>query len=429
MKVIMIEESDGKIKIRGWVENVRDLGGLAFIDLRDINGRYQVTALKGSEFITIARSLKPESVIEVIGHRKENPKASNGYEIIPEKIEVMTTSEQPVPLNLNKNVQSSLDKELDYRFLSLRKPKTAAIFKVQSTISNGVSRFFEEMGFYQIHSSKIVSQATEGGANVFSVVYFDRTAYLAQSPQFYKQMMMAAGFEKVFEIGPVFRAEPHHTTRHLTEYTSIDIEMSFIKSYEDIMGVMEQLMVRLYEDVSRNNAKELELYGIKLEPPKTPFPRIAMAEAAKILQSYGRKLKEDGDIDPEGERILGAYIKEKFGSDFFFLTEFPWSAAQFYHMRKDGNPSVTCRADLIFKGLEITTLAQREHRYDILVKQLGEKGLDAEKFGFYLDFFRYGVPPHGGSGTGLERIVKQLLGLENVAEATLLPRTPDRLTP
>ncbi len=427
----MIKNENGIIKIIGWAENIRNLGGIAFITVRDIHGRYQVTVLRESNMSMFAKLLeiKAESVIEVHGKRKENSKAVNGYEIIPDEIKILTVAEQPVPLNLSEKVQSSLDKDLDFRFLSLRKPKVAAAFKIQSTVSNSIVKFFEDNDFYQIHSSKIISQATEGGANVFQVIYFDKTAFLAQSPQFYKQMMMAAGFEKVFEMGPVFRAEPHHTTRHLTEYTSVDMEMSFIESYEDIMSVMEQLILRIYREVSKRNQSDLDLYGIKLEEPKVPFPRITLKEAGEILEKYGNTLKEDGDIDPEGERIMGNYVKEKYGSDFFFLTEFPWSIAQFYHMKKKGDESVTNRADLIYKGLEITTLAQREHRYEVLINQLKEKGLDPEKFKFYTDFFRYGVPPHGGSGTGLERIVKQMLNLENVAEATLLPRTPDRLIP
>ena len=427
----MLINKNGDVEIKGWAENVRNLGGLAFITLRDINGKYQVTVSKNSnpELFEKLADIKAESVLEVIGEKKNNEKAVNGYEIIPKKLEILTVAEQPVPLNLSEKVQSSLDKELDFRFLSLRKPKTAAIFKIQSTVSNAITKFFEDNGFYQIHSSKIVSQATEGGANVFQIIYFDRTAFLAQSPQFYKQMMMAAGFEKVFEIGPVFRAEPHHTTRHLTEYTSVDLEMSFINSYEDVMTVMENLMLRIFKEVKERNKKDLGLFGIELEDLKIPFPRITIKEAGEILKKYGNKLKDDGDIDPEGERIMGQYVKEKYGSDFFFLTEFPWSIAQFYHKKKEGNEEVTNRADLIYKGLEITTLAQREHRYDVLIKQLKEKNLDPEKFKFYTDFFRYGVPPHGGSGTGLERIVKQMLNLENVAEATLLPRTPDRLIP
>ncbi len=425
----MITQKEKKMTLHGWVENSRNLGSLIFLNVRDINGTYQVTLSKerNKELFDLAKGIRNESVVEVYGERKENPKAVNGYEIIPEVLNVLTEAEQPVPLNLNKNVESSLDKDLNYRFLSLRKEKNAATFKIQSTVSNSVVRFFESAGFYQIHSSKIVSQATEGGANVFPVVYFDRTAYLAQSPQFYKQMMMAAGFEKVFEIGPVFRAEPHHDSRHLCEYTSVDIEMSFIKSYEDVMETMENMMTAIFRDVEKTNRGDLKTFGVKLETPKTPFPRITMKQAAEILKGYGKVVIDD--VDPEGERVLGKYVKEKYGSDLFFLTEFPWSVAQFYHMRKPENREVTFRADLVYKGLEITTLAQREHRYKVLIEQTKEKGLDAEQFGFYLDFFRYGVPPHGGSGTGLERIVKQMLDLENVAEATLLPRTPDRVTP
>ncbi|MFH7882691.1 MAG: amino acid--tRNA ligase-related protein, partial [Candidatus Aenigmatarchaeota archaeon] len=243
-----------------------------------------------------------------------------------------------------------------------------------------------------------------------------------------KQMMMSAGFEKVVEIGPVFRAEPHHDTRHLCEYTSIDIEVSYIKSYEDIMKYLEKALQYTIKKVIKINQKELEILGIKPEIPKLPFPRITIKEAKEILKSKYNK-EEEEDLDPEGERLMGSYVKETYNSDFFFLTEFPWSVAQFYHMRKKEDNNVTYRADLIYKGLEISTLAQREHRYEILLNQLKEKGLHPEEFKFYLDFFRYGVPPHGGAGLGLERIVKQMLNLENVQESTLLPRTPTHLVP
>ena len=256
----MIINKDGKVEINGWAENVRNLGGLAFITVRDINGKYQITVSKNSNPAIFEKinEIKAESVIKAFGEKKENAKAVSGYEIIPEKLEVITVAEQPVPLNLSEKVQSSLDKEIDFRFLSLRKPKSAAIFKIQSTVSNAITKFFEDNGFYQMHSSKIISQATEGGANVFKVLYFDKIAFLAQSPQFYKQMMMAAGFEKVFEIGPVFRAEPHHTSRHLTEYTSVDLEMSFINSYEDVMSVMEKLMLKIFKEVRERNKNDLE---------------------------------------------------------------------------------------------------------------------------------------------------------------------------
>ncbi|MCW1311581.1 MAG: aspartate--tRNA(Asn) ligase [Candidatus Rehaiarchaeum fermentans] len=421
----MIVQRGEKTIINGFVKQVRDLGKICFLIIRDINGEYQVT-IKDEKLLSKAKELKDESVVRVEGKRVENPSVINGWELIPEKIEIYTIAEQPLPLNLS--IKSGLDKEIDYRFLSLRIPRIASIFKIESTVNNAIQEFFNKNGFFTIHTSKIVAAATEGGANVFPILYFDKQAFLAQSPQFYKQMMMSAGFEKVIEIGPVFRAEPHHDTRHLCEYTSIDIEVSYIKSYEDIMKYLEKALQYTIKKVIKINQKELEILGIKLEIPKLPFPRITMKEAKEILKSKYNK-EEEEDLDPEGERLMGSYVKETYNSDFFFLTEFPWSVAQFYHMRKKEDNNVTYRADLIYKGLEISTLAQREHRYEILLNQLKEKGLHPEEFKFYLDFFRYGVPPHGGAGLGLERIVKQMLNLENVQESTLLPRTPTHLVP
>lgn len=421
----MIVQRGEKTIINGFVKQVRDLGKICFLIIRDINGEYQVT-IKDEKLLSKAKELKDESVVRVEGKRVENPSVINGWELIPEKIEIYTIAEQPLPLNLS--IKSGLDKEIDYRFLSLRIPTIASIFKIESTVNNAIQEFFNKNGFFTIHTSKIVAAATEGGANVFPILYFDKQAFLAQSPQFYKQMMMSAGFEKVIEIGPVFRAEPHHDTRHLCEYTSIDIEVSYIKSYEDIMKYLEKALQYTIKKVIKINQKELEILGIKLEIPKLPFPRITIKEAKEILKSKYNK-EEEEDLDPEGERLMGSYVKETYNSDFFFLTEFPWSVAQFYHMRKKEDNNVTYRADLIYKGLEISTLAQREHRYEILLNQLKEKGLHPEEFKFYLDFFRYGVPPHGGAGLGLERIVKQMLNLENVQESTLLPRTPTHLVP
>ncbi|MDP8012920.1 MAG: aspartate--tRNA(Asn) ligase, partial [Nanoarchaeota archaeon] len=421
----MFYETEDIVVLKGWVSAVRDLNKIIFLIVREDGRYYQATLTEENEpNFSIARSLKPEDVIVLRGKIKLNSDVINNFEITPLEIKILAHAEQPIPLNMNEKIDSTLDKQLDYRFLSLRKEKQHAIFKIESTVTYFINDFFQKKGFVNFHSSKIVSQATEGGANVFPIVYFDKTAYLAQSPQFYKQMMVIAGYPKVFEIGPVFRAEPHHTTRHLCEYTSVDIEMGFIESYEEIMKIMEELMVKLLKFVHKKNKTELDILGARAELQHYKFPRIPFKEAKKILkEKYSKEIGDD--IDPEGERMLGEYVKNKYKSDFFFLTEFPWSAAQFYHMRKAGEEDVTYRADLIYKGLEITTLAQREHRYDVLLSQLKEKGLDPEKFSFYLDFFKYGAPPHGGGGTGLERIVKQMLDLQNIAEATLLPRTPE----
>jgi aspartyl-tRNA synthetase len=419
-----------KAVIAGWVQEIRDFGRMKFLVIRDKEGLIQLTAKKGfvkdSVFEKLSEITK-ESVIAVSGDVLKNEKAPNGIELIPKEIEVLSKAEAPIPLEFLK-IESNLDKRLDWRFLDLRNPKIASIFKVESLVCNAIREFFFKNGFVEIHTSKIVSSATEGGANVFPIDYFERKAFLAQSPQFYKQMMMATGIDKVFEIAPAFRAEPHHTTRHLCEYTSIDFETAFINGYEDVMEIIENLFIYIIKEVKKNCAAQLKIFNREIEIPKKPFPSVSMKEAHGLLKKEGKKINTD-DLDPEGEKILSKIVKKKYGHEFVFLTEFPWKVAQFYHMRKKDDPSVTYRADLIWNGLEMTTLAQREHRYKILVEQCKEKGLDPEKFSFYLNFFRYGMPPHGGAGTGLERVVSRILGIENIRETTLLPRDPSRLIP
>jgi aspartyl-tRNA synthetase len=423
-RLIMLREENGKIIFDGWVKNIRDIGKIIFLVLRDKEGEYQAV-IKDQELLKIVRELRNESVIHLEGRKQE--KEGGGTEILTDKIEVYTLAEQPIPLNINENVVSGIDKEVRYRFLSLRKPSVAAVFKIESTVNNALLEFFEKEGFYSIHTSKIVATGTEGGAEMFPVKYFDKTAYLAQSPQFYKQMMMAGGFEKVVEIAPAFRAEPSRDTRHLCEFISVDIEVSFVKTYEDIMQILERAIRYTIEQVIQKNKKELEILKVNLTPPEIPFPRITMKKAKEILErEYGVKYQEDEELDNKGEKLLGEYIKKTTGNDFVFLTEFPWKVAQFYHKRIE---DVTDRADLIYKGMEISTGSIREHRYDVLLQQAKEKGLNIENLQFYLEFFKYGIPPHGGAAVGLERFVKQMLNLENIQEAVLLPRTPDHLVP
>jgi len=420
------------VAIYGHLEESRDLGGLKFLIIRDIKGRLQVVVNKAKspkEVIKIVDDITRESVVKVVGTVKEDKRAPGGVEIEPTSIEVISKAETPLPIDVSGKTETNLDLRLDWRFLDLRRPETAAIFKIQSKVGRAVRDFFDEKGFYEIHTSKIVSQATEGGANVFPIIYFKKPAYLAQSPQFYKQMMIAAGFEKVWEIGPVFRAEPHHTPRHICEYISIDLEMGYINDHQDVMNVIEELMTYVLQRISKEAAEELNILEKEIRVPSRPFPRVTMKEAYEILEQRGLHVERGKDLDATGERELGKAILERFGHEFVFLTEFPWSVAQFYHMRKSDDPNYTNRADLIYKGMEICTLAQREHRYEILRSQIKEKGLNPEDFKFYLDFFRFGVPPHGGGALGLERIVMQILDLKNIREAVLLPRTPERLTP
>jgi nondiscriminating aspartyl-tRNA synthetase len=420
------------VTIKGHLEEVRDLGGLKFAVIRDIDGKVQVVLNKKTAPLNLLQGIDAtprESVVKVVGTVKADKRAPSGFEIAPLSFELISPAETPLPIDIVGKTETNLDLRLDWRFLDLRRPEIAAIFKIQSKVGQGVREFFGKKGFYEIHTSKIVSQATEGGANVFPVFYFKKSAYLAQSPQFYKQMMIAAGFEKVWEIGPVFRAEPHHTPRHICEYVSIDLEMGYIAGYEDVMNVVEELVVNVVNSVIEECPKELAVLEKKLNVPNRPFPRITMREAYQLLSQRSVKIEYGSDLDPVGERELGQAVKEKHGHEFVFLTEFPWKVAQFYHMRKIDEPDWTYRADLLYKGLEICTLAQREHRYEILGKQAKEKGLNQKDFQFYLDFFRYGVPPHGGGALGLERIVMQLLDLPSIRESTLLPRTPERLTP
>jgi nondiscriminating aspartyl-tRNA synthetase len=435
-KRVPIRDAMGRAIVAGFVEEIRDLKNIRFLVLRDRSGTLQVTAKKGEvpeEVFSQIASLTKESVVCAEGLIVESPIAKLGKELIPSKLHVLSRAGAPLPIDFlhPEVVKTSLDKRLDYRFLDLRSPRSCAIFRVQDALSDAIHRFFKEEGFIEIHTSKLVAQATESGANVFKVDYFGRDAYLAQSPQFYKQMMMAAGFERVFEIGPVFRAEKHHTPRHLCEYTSIDFEMSYISGPEDVMRVLEKLVIFAIEEVLRRCKGELDLLKAKVEVPKAPFPKITLREAYKILEERNLKVPYMEDLGPEDERLIASIIKERTGSDFFFLTEYAWApnSRPFYVMRKEEEPDWTYAFDLFYKGLELTTGGQREHRYEKLREQCALKGLEPEAFRFYLDFFKYGMPPHGGSGTGLERFTMQLLNLSNIREATLLPRDPERLTP
>lgn len=422
--------------VAGFVQELRDLGSIRFLVLRDRTGTLQVTARRGvvssSVFDSIG-SLTNESVVAFTGKVVPSAVAHGGRELIPKDMVVLAEAETGIPIEFKRLdlIRTSLDKRLEHRFLDLRSPRSTAVFRVQSALGDAIHRYFVEEGFVETHTSKLVAQATESGTTVFPVGYFSRTAYLAQSPQFYKQMLMSAGFEKVFEIGPVFRAEKHHTPRHLCEYTSIDFETSYIDGFDAVMDIVEAMIVRAVRDIVASCQRELRLLGVEPQLPKSRFPRITMREAYRMLEARGLKPLHGEDLDPEGEQAFCAEVESSHGCEFGFLTEFPWASASrpFYVMRKENEPDWAYSFDLIWKGLEITTGGQREHRYERLRKQCGEKGYSPDQFQFYLDFFRYGVPPHGGSGTGLERLTMQLLGLENIRESTLLPRDPGRLTP
>jgi len=417
------------VTIEGWVETIRAQKTMQFLVVRDSTGKVQVAHQRVTdvELATIIDGLTPESTIQVTGIVTSNAQVKlGGIEIVPTSIVVTSLAVKPLPIFSDTNQ----DQRLDWRYLDLRRPEIRLIFEIQTTIEMAMREYWTSQGFIEIHSPKLMAQASESGGELFHVDYFEGHAYLAQSPQFYKQMGMAAGFDRVFEIGPVFRANPSSTPRHDTEFTSVDMEISWITSHQDVMAFEEAWIQHFVKAIEKSHGAIInDLYKTKVEIPTLPFPQITMAEAEAIVTRAGHTLAEKGDLDPEGERIVSRFIKETYGHDFVFVTDYPAKVRAFYHMRYPDRPDITKSFDLLYRGVEITTGAQREHRYDVLHKQVLEKGLTPELLQSYLDFFKYGCPPHGGLGFGLTRFLKQLLGLSSVREATYVFRGPTRLTP
>ncbi|MFW9887942.1 MAG: aspartate--tRNA(Asn) ligase [Candidatus Thorarchaeota archaeon] len=429
---ITAEIADSEVIIMGWVHILRDKGKIKFLVLRDEKGQCQITipqAKVSQEVFEVSEQLKPEYAVAVTGKVVAAKQVASGAEIIPTKIRIINTA-QRLPIDVVEGkVDIDLDTRLNYRILDLRKPSINAIFRVQHLLVRFAREYLESNGFVEIHTPKIVAEATEGGANLFEIKYFDKKAYLAQSPQFYKQLMLLAGFGRVFEIAPVFRAEKHNTKRHVNEYTSFDFEMAWITDVDDVMKMEERMLNHSFKKTSEAAANELELLGIELVVPKVPFKRIKYAEAIDLLNSEGKELAVTDDIDPEAERLLGEIFPEKFGTDMVFLTHYPLELRPAYTMPSMTDEGMTESFDLTYKGMEITTGSQRIHIYDLLVERFKAKGFDPDAFAFYLDPFKYGAPPHGGLGLGVERLTMQLLGIENIREAILLPRDRDRITP
>ena len=424
-----------EVMIKGWLQKLRDQKKMQFLVVRDHTGAVQVVFEKAQneELAAKISTLTTESAILVKGVLIDNPIVKlGGLEMQLQSVEVVNLAESPLTLDPFAETLPDMDYRLDWRYLDLRRPEVGLIFKVQTTAEMAMREYWIKDGFREMHSPKIMGSPSESGAELFELQYFERKAYLSQSPQFYKQMAMAAGYNKVFEIGPVFRADPSFTSRHMTEFTGVDVEISWIDSHEDVMKFHEEWLAYVYQRVKDLHGDEIkERLGVDIIVPETPFPRMKMSEAYAILkaQDYALPPERKGDIDPGGERLLGKYVKEKYGNDYVFVTDWPIVVRPFYHMRHEDNPQLTKSFDLLGTGLEITTGAQREHRLDVLLKQAKEKGLTAEPIQFYLDFFRFGCPSHGGFGMGLNRFLMVLLGLTNVREATYLFRGPNRLSP
>jgi aspartyl-tRNA synthetase len=422
------EEDVGRdVLLYGWVHEIRDLGGLVFIILRDREGFIQVTLPKKkvpAETFELAKKLKRESVIKVVGTVKKEPKAPQGYEVIPKEIEVLNEADVPLPLEVTEKVPAELDTRLDHRFLDLRKPRIQAIFRIRHQMLQSVRAFLCEHGFIEVNTPKIVSTATEGGTELFPISYFEKEAFLNQSPQLYKQILMSAGFERVFEIGPIFRAEEHNTTRHLNEAISIDIEMSFT-DHEGVMKILEELVVRVYEDVAENCEKFLDWLNLKLEIPSLPFERVTYDEALEIAKRKGEEIPWGEDLSTPALRALA----EELGDIHYFIVDWPTECKPFYAMPYEDNPEICKSFDLMKGALELASGTQRIHKYDMLVESIKSKGLNPESFEFYLEAFRYGMPPHAGWGLGAERLLMSMLDLKNIREAVLFPRDRHRLLP
>jgi len=425
---------DGPVRVAGWVETVRDQKKVQFVILRDESGSVQLVnpavreGDEGDPALTDAISaLSSGSFVSVEGDLKHDERVKlGGLEVRIGALDVAAPAlESPIAED------SSIDKRLDWRFLDLRRPEQNLVFRVQTTLLQALRTWWIENDFIEIHTPKLMASASESRAELFEVEYFDRKAYLAQSPQFFKQMAQSAGFGRVFEVAPAFRADPSFTSRHATEFISVDAEMSWIGSHEDVMAMHEQLLVAALTAVQEKHGAEIEAaFGVPVTVPSLPFPRIPLAEAHSILEQRGYTVpRADGDLDPEGERRLAEYVREQYGHEFVFVTDYATGIRPFYHMRHADDPTLTNSYDLLFNGTEISTGAQREHRVEVLEAQAREKGLDPEELASYLDFFRYGVPPHGGFGMGLSRVIMLLLHQASIREVTFLFRGPNRLLP
>lgn len=422
-----------EITIEGFVDNIRNLQYVQFLVIRDINGKIQVTIEKNEQnckLNDIVDNLTIESTVKIRGFLLENEKVKlNGMELIPNNIVVTSKCLDELPFNYKDSNRALIDTRLNYRFLDLRNEKNILMFKVQTCLINAMREFVIKNNFIEIHTPKIIGTASESGSEVFEVKYFDKKAYLAQSPQFYKQMALASGFDKVFEIAPAFRAENSNSYRHTTEFTSFDIEISYIDSFEDIMNFEEELLISGLTAVKEKYGEEIKkLFNVDVIIPTKPFPRIKLEELYKELKdkyNYEVNYEDVGDMNAEAEKLASKYIKEKYNHEFVFITDFSFKKRAFYHMRENNIPQ---GYDLIWKGCEITTGAQREHRYEILKNQALEKGLDQD-IKFYLEFFKYGCPPHGGFAIGIDRLTMLLLETNSLKETMFIFRGPNRIEP
>ncbi len=419
------EHHGGRVRLCGWAHAVRAGSDPAIVELRDHTGVAQLLVGRGGKLQGLLERLVRGSAIETIGSVEADP--SGGWRVVVELLDVPGPAAGSPPIGES----SALEERLDWRYLDLRRPRNRLIFEVQTTALRMMRDVWQEQGFIELHSPKLRPIPNKSGDELFSLDYFGRRAYLAQSPQFYKQMAMAAGFDRVFDIGPVFRQQRQPSSRHDTEFTSVDVEMSWIRSMEDLLAFEENLLCRVIAGVRAAHADELQRwFGRELTVPTTPFPRMTLDEAKQVVAATGCPIDDaDDDLSPAGERRLAEHVARELDHEFVFLTDYPEPARPFYHMRCGEDTLATRSFDLLWRGLEITSGAQREHRYDRLVTQARTRGIPVAHIQGYLDYFKFGCPPHGGFGLGLTRMLMSMLDVDDVREVTYLFRGPDRLTP
>jgi len=420
------------VVLAGWVHEIKDLPKVRFIWLRDRQGIAQITISKSSaspQILKTSETLGREDVIAVQGTPVKERVAKVGSEITPTQLELIVKAESAPPLDISGKIEANLDVRLDWRVIDLRRKENLAIFRIQSKLVEGMTEYLNANGYLQVFTPCLLGGTSEGGSEVFKTDYFGKEAFLRQDPQLHRQLCIAAGFDKIYDLGPNWRAELSHTTVHLCEHRGMAVEFGFMNDETDMMRVEEELIVATMSKVKKECANELEILHVDAQIPKTPFPEMRFPEIYDILGQYGKKLPQNRDLDKEGETILCQYVREKHKTDAFFVNRFPFKVKPFYVMRVDDDPQWARSVDFVYRDLEQSSGGQREHRYEKIMSQLREKQINPEGMRWFTDSFKFGVPPHGGFCLGIERLTMSFLGLQNVREASLFPRTPERLLP
>jgi aspartyl-tRNA synthetase len=427
-----VETANGLVVLAGWIHEIKDLARARFIWLRDRHGIAQVTIIKSKIDPTILRSsdaLGNEDVITVEGTPVKERIAKVGAEIIPTKIELISKAQAPVPLDISGKMESNIDARLDWRVIDLRRRENLAIFQIESKLVEGMVDYLRANDYLQVFTPCLLGGTSEGGAEVFKLDYFGKEAFLRQDPQLHRQLCIAAGFDKVYDLGPNWRAELSHTPRHLCEHRGLAVEFAFMQDETDMMRVEEETVVAALKKVKAECRRELDLLQLKPEIPKTPFPELRFPEIYDILEQFGKQLPYGSDLDKETETILSKYVREKHNSETFFINRFPTKAKPFYVMRVDDDPQWARSVDFVYRDVEQSSGGQRENRYEKIVEQLARKNINPEEMKWFTEPFKYGVPPHGGFCLGIERFTMSLLEKQNIRETVLFPRTPERLLP